>query len=328
MEPPVVTLATNPTRVDGVGSLSLAKCAAPAKRPGQHWQFTVGGTTNVQLNLTTRLGGCWEITACATNDGANVGTTYGCKGLPKACTGAGDCDCNGAWVFNSNGTITSVMSGKCLALSSSGSAVGVSSCTGKPDQQWSWEQSGNGQVISKAKPGLCVDDGDFPAPSGTDGNCAALTHGEGGDGPGISLVNAGNRGDCDPSSAAKPAESFALEAGQLKIGTGQCVAGLRGKPSPFGPMQLWAKPLSGGAVAVLLANRDAGGGPAVSVTVPLSELPGSLTPTGQYTVRDLYAHAEVGGALAAGALTLQAAPQGSQFVVLSPKKSTATTRHS
>ena len=89
-----------------------------------------------------------------------------------------------------------------------------------------------------------------------------------------------------------------------------------------------AKPLSGGAVAVLLANRDAGGGPAVSVKVPLSELPGSLTPTGQYTVRDLYAHAEVGGALAAGALTLQAAPQGSQFVVLSPKKSTATTRHS
>ena len=136
------------------------------------------------------------------------------------------------------------------------------------------------------------------------------------------------RDSCDPSSAAKPAESFALEAGQLKIGTGQCVAGLRGKPSPFGPMQLWAKPLSGGAVAVLLANRDAGGGPAVSVTVPLSELPGSLTPTGQYTVRDLYAHAEVGGALVAGALTLQAAPQGSQFVVLSPKKSTATTRHS
>ena len=173
----------------GVGNIALAKCAAPALRPGQQWQYSLGGvTTNVQVNLTTRMGGCWEITACASGDGAGVGTTYGCKGIPKNCNSG--CDCNGAWVFNTgNSTITSVMSGKCLeAKSGGGSAVEVSSCTGKPNQEWTWHTSTSddasrgmvtGQIISKATPGFCIDDGDFPAPDRTDGNCVALTHGDG-----------------------------------------------------------------------------------------------------------------------------------------------------
>ena len=57
----------------GVGTIALAKCAAPALRPGQQWQYSLGAaTTNVQVNLSTRMGGCWEITACATADGAGV----------------------------------------------------------------------------------------------------------------------------------------------------------------------------------------------------------------------------------------------------------------
>ena len=146
-------------------------------RPGQQWQYSLGGaTTNVQVNLTTRMGGCWEITACATNDGAGIGTTYGCKGIPKTCKGTGECTCNGAWLFNpGNKSITSVMSGKCLeakGAAGAGSAVEVSSCTGKPNQQWHWKAGGTAadddggkitsQISSLAQPGLCIDDGDFP----------------------------------------------------------------------------------------------------------------------------------------------------------------------
>ena len=327
----------------GVGSIALAKCAAPALRPGQQWQYTLGGaTTNVQANLTTRMGGCWEITACATADGAGVGTTYGCKGIPKNCNSG--CDCNGAWLFNAgNSTITSVMSGKCLEAKSSsgGTPVEVSACTGKPNQQWSWHTSESengdgagqitGQISLKAAPDFCIDDGDFPAPAGTDGSCAALTHGDGGDGPGISLVNAGNNGHCDPSKNASATESFALSSagagggGTITIGTGQCMAAQRGKPSPYGPMQLWAKPLEGGALAILLANRGSAGGAeadAVAATVSLSELPGGLGKAGaKYTVRDLWAHKDVpvAGVLSEdGALTLKAAPQGSEFYVITP----------
>jgi hypothetical protein len=251
----------------GVGDLSLSECADPSVRPGQQWQYSLGdATTNVQVNLTTRMGGCWEITACAAGDGASVGTTYGCKAIPKGCKGSGDCTCNGAWLFNTgNMTITSVMSGKCLEARSN--VVEVSACTGRANQQWKWADGGGkitGQISSKAKNNLCIDDGDFPAPAGTDGDCASLTHGDGGDGPGISLSNAGNRGFCDPSKSPKPTETFELvpETGAIHIGNGQCVAALRGKPSPYGPMQLWAKSLSSGAVAVLLANRGTDSSPA------------------------------------------------------------------
>ena len=110
------------------------------------------------------------------------------------------------------------------------------------------------------------------------------------------------------------------QIGTITVGNAQCVAALRGKPSPYGPMQLWAKPMEGGAVAVLLANRGPGNDPPVSVTVDLTELPGGLTATGDYTVRDLWKHAEANGALSGGKLTMKAASQGSVFYRIEPKK--------
>lgn len=60
----------------GVGSLTLSACAPAAEKPGQQWAFTpMGVTTNVRVNLTTRMGGCWEITGCSFKDGAVPGTT-------------------------------------------------------------------------------------------------------------------------------------------------------------------------------------------------------------------------------------------------------------
>lgn len=324
----------------GVGNIALAKCAAPASNPGQQWQYSLDGTTNVQVNLTTRMGGCWEITACAIGDGASVGTTYGCKGLPQNCKSA--CDCNGAWTFNTgNATITSVMSGKCLEAKSTntGSPVEVSACTGKPNQQWSWHTGDHltagseitSQIASRASPSLCIDDGDFPAPPGTDGNCIALTHSDGGEGPGVSLVNAGNNGHCDPSKPAGPDESFSLSTsdGVVAIGTGQCMAALHGKPSPYGPMQLWAKELQGGAVAVLLANRGTTGD-VVKATVSLADLPGGLSKGGgKYTIRDLWKHENLpaAGVLSddGSSLTMEAPPQGSEFFIITPERASELT---
>ena len=54
------------------------------------------------------------------------------------------------------------------------------------------------QIKSVAKPGFCIDDGDFPAPPGTSGNCAAIARGDSGDGPGLVLTNP-NSGLCLPS---------------------------------------------------------------------------------------------------------------------------------
>jgi hypothetical protein len=78
-----------------IGGLNLAKCLAFTLRPGQHWTYILGSsvTTNVQVNLGSRMGGCWEITGCQTADDASVGTSYGCKGPPKP--DAKGCDLNG-----------------------------------------------------------------------------------------------------------------------------------------------------------------------------------------------------------------------------------------
>jgi hypothetical protein len=82
-------------------------------------------------------------------------------------------------------------------------------------------------------------------------------------GPALELGNPESHGSpCEPSNDPTPAETFAVTAGgMLQVG-GLCVAGLRGSPSPFGPLQLWGKPLAAGSIAVLLANRGASSGAA------------------------------------------------------------------
>jgi hypothetical protein len=87
-------------------------------------------------------------------------------------------------------------------------------------------------------------------------------------------------------------------------------------------MQLWAKPLQGGAVAVLLANRGTTGG-VVEASVSLADLPGGLGTAGvKYTIRDLWMHRTIpsAGVLSAdGSLTMKAPPQGSEFFIITPE---------
>ena len=140
----------------------------------QLWKLSPGvspgdsRTTNVQM--AAPKGGCWEITACDTADGASVGCGYGCKPLPVTCKSA--CACNGAWASNKNGTLTSVMDGKCLQLSDV-SVVTVAACTtGKPNQQFSFAKSGDSFTVHTHN-GLCITGATPPAPPPTP--CAKLS---------------------------------------------------------------------------------------------------------------------------------------------------------
>jgi hypothetical protein len=105
-------------------------------------------------------------------------------------------------------------------------------------------------------------------------------------GPGISLQNPGSNGSpCQASNTPAPTEAFKLGAnGALEVGGGaQCVAAIRGEPSPFGPIQLWVKPLVGGSIAVLLAHRGGGDEHAYTTMLQLSELCGARFPTEIHT---------------------------------------------
>eukprot|EP01050_Picozoa_sp_SAG11_P000459 SAG11_NODE_13_length_26388_cov_67.360341_31_plen_272_part_00 len=128
-----------PSPAPSQGVFGAAKCNHSS--PSQLWALSPGvkpgdsQVTNVKMVLNDGRGGglgCWEITACSSGPAAPIGCNYGCKPLPKSCKSR--CDCNGAWSFNSNGTITSVMDGNCLQVS--GAKVTVGPCTGKPNQQF------------------------------------------------------------------------------------------------------------------------------------------------------------------------------------------------
>ena len=327
---PTQTSEARARALSRVGDLALADCAPPAERPGQQWSFTLSNPpvqTNVQSNLTLegRLGGCWEITACDFSQGADVGTTYGCKGLPQPGDGSA-CDYNGAWMLNPNGTITSVMSGKCLEVEgdAAGGRVGVSNCTtGQPaPQRWQWGGGAGattGSIRSASHPTQCIDNGDVPPPPGTTGSCARLVSSWGIEGPALELASPTSNGaPCEAANGPAPEETFALAGGALRVGA-LCVAGRRGAPSPFGPLQLWAKPVSEGGAAVVLANRAPGGGAAPAVvSVRLDDVPGLAAGAASFELRDVWAKAALGSVPAHGSFNLSAPPGGSMFVVLTP----------
>ena len=118
--------APAPPLTAGGGNFAATPCKEGSAT--QLWTLSPGVVpgnstpTNVKLGPATGKGGCWEIEACATGEGAAVNCNYGCKALPtKGCGSA--CDCNGAWSTNKNGTITSVMDGKCLQVSAGPGSV-------------------------------------------------------------------------------------------------------------------------------------------------------------------------------------------------------------
>ena len=146
---------------------SYAFTAAPcvADRVEQQWALDRGvkplSSKWTSVKMAAQGGGCWEIEGCDTKDGAAVNCNWGCKATPRSCRGDSDCNCNGAWSWNSNGTITSAMDGHCLAVGTN-KVVTVGDCTGKPEQKFSAKPSG-GAFIVLTSDGLCLE-GRAPPP--------------------------------------------------------------------------------------------------------------------------------------------------------------------
>jgi len=125
------TAVHNGTVGPGEGhGVAMTKCNA--SKPAQTWFLSPGvapgdGSTT---NVNSTLGHCWEIGACNTRPGAGLGAYGGCKPVPHPGTCATNkCACNGAWAFEKNGSITSVMDGMCLTAS--GTHLDTMPCTTK-----------------------------------------------------------------------------------------------------------------------------------------------------------------------------------------------------
>lgn len=110
--------------------VGLDECDAADQDEGQQWELTFDEANKTFVMKSSAVGSCLEIRGCKTTEHATVDTDYGCKALPAP----GESCANMAWNFNSNGTITSVMSGKCLDVSSR--HVEVNSCNGSSTQRW------------------------------------------------------------------------------------------------------------------------------------------------------------------------------------------------
>jgi hypothetical protein len=91
---------------------------------------------------------CWEISACNTKPKVGVSLADSCKKVPAATVdcSAHPCTCNGAWAFNSDGTITQSMTGMCLTKAPDNMLI-VDTCTGAATQLFTSEPA----PLSKAR---------------------------------------------------------------------------------------------------------------------------------------------------------------------------------
>jgi hypothetical protein len=110
-------------------SFAFGAAECNASKISQRWSLSPGvrpgSSRTTSIKSATVQSGCLEITGCT---GSTVGTSYGCKPLPKP--GSTDkCANNGAWKLHANGTITSVMApNECLQVDNGGD-VSVRPCS-------------------------------------------------------------------------------------------------------------------------------------------------------------------------------------------------------
>lgn len=138
---------------DGNGpQLQLYNCSdVPAISQFQVWNYSSSALT-IQL---VSNGNCIDIEDYGTDDGSVV-WTYTCHTSDKTPSHQ-----NQEWLINSNGTITSTMSGKCMEVESGwnlpGSVIDLNECTGASSQLWNFDQA-TGRIVGVGS-GLCLDGG-------------------------------------------------------------------------------------------------------------------------------------------------------------------------
>jgi hypothetical protein len=153
---PVAVVAVNiapasaaPTVIRGVGSnrcLDVPGAVATSGTQLALWDCTNGANQTFNLTATKQL----QVYGNKCLDAAGAGTAPGTRVIIWDCAGGA----NQQWNINSNGTITSVLSGLCLdvfsAATANGSLINLWTCTGQPNQQWS--QSAGGPPATGSTP--------------------------------------------------------------------------------------------------------------------------------------------------------------------------------
>jgi len=207
------------------------------------------------------------------------------------------------------------MDGKCLQVNPlDNNTVNVVGCNGTESQRW--KVSGR-RIESAAHAGYCIDSGVTAPPPGTTGRCATLQvsndNGAGVQGPALRLADSG---DCVPDVKPPAPQAFAFDSHGVLQASNLCLAGRHGQPTPFGPLQLWAKPQPQFAVAIVLLNRAGIGAASVTVDVELRALPGLLLgPSGRARVRDIWEHRDLEAV--DGVLSVSVPAGDSRFLYLS-----------
>jgi alpha-galactosidase len=118
----------------GTGSASVQVSNCDASKSSQQWRL---GSDQSIRHVSS--GYCLEIYDCETQDGAPV-QIYPCHiGDKNSCSQS----TNQLWTNNTDGTLRSVMDGKCLDVYNfQGPAVEAWTCNGGPNQKWTFRSDG------------------------------------------------------------------------------------------------------------------------------------------------------------------------------------------
>eukprot|EP00756_Hemistasia_phaeocysticola_P064170 Hpha_TRINITY_DN7575_c0_g1::TRINITY_DN7575_c0_g1_i2::g.18874::m.18874/K07407/E3.2.1.22B, galA, rafA; alpha-galactosidase len=112
---------------------------------GQLWDLPTNRSNGAVAIRSATGAHCLEVHACSTKDHAGVDAAFGCKPIPPP--GATGCALNMAWNMNSNRTITSVLSNKCLASKVGSTKLEVTACDGDTSQEWEVHEVAGGATI-------------------------------------------------------------------------------------------------------------------------------------------------------------------------------------
>lgn len=148
--------AAAPTAVaDGINA--LVNTCGGGNEAFQAWQVDTSAMAHITLKST---GECLDISNYGTTDNSNV-WTFACHPEDKK-----PAHQNQAWTVNSNGTITSNLSGLCLTTSatSPGGNVQINTCGEQGGAGQSWSVNADGTIREKTS-GLCMQSGGSTPPT-------------------------------------------------------------------------------------------------------------------------------------------------------------------
>lgn len=322
---------TNHKYGGGKRGLGLSFVECDGSDEAQQWELLFDDAKKMASLKSAAVSSCLEIHGCSSSDHVGVDTKFGCKKLPSP-QETDPCAKNMAWNVNSNGTITSVLSGKCLQPSSTG--LEVTTCDGSAVQVWEVRDVGDGMSTIRQAKGdrhclaqTLLEFNDFPPRSrpGAWAYANTMTVGDGSLSKKENQVHFG--GWCITSNPLILAFNLsdpmrhdlvwdiitnkeAIQVNQIWDGhPGRQVLWNAGSNKA---VEVWMKPVGQGRTAAFVINTEDKVRDNATITIQLSD----LGITGETKVRDVWHKKDL--PLASGAITTELEYHGSQFFVFSP----------